>query len=123
MNWKKKRDVKTSFSENVVLTYFGDLPRKIAPNTLLTHYSMLKSTLYTNQNNYITNYGKLKAFLKRKSGGYNSRKSKTLTPEEIKTFIKGAPNDQYLLVKAVLVVGISGTCRKYELVNLMTLKI
>ncbi|KAF5281729.1 hypothetical protein FQR65_LT14569 [Abscondita terminalis] len=49
---------------------------------------------------------------------YRPKKSKVLTPEDINKFLNEAPDDVYLLHKVILVIGISGACRKQELVNL-----
>jgi hypothetical protein len=99
MEWRKKSQVKSSFSENVLLAYFGELSLKISPNTLWTQFSMLRSTLIVHQNVNISSYPKLKAFLKRKAHGYKPKKSKTLTAEQVNKFIKEASDDKYLLQK------------------------
>lgn len=99
MQWRKKSQVKSSFSENVLLAYFGELSKKISPNTLWTQFSMLRSTLIVHQNVNISSYPKLKAFLKQKAHGYKPKKSKILTAEQVNTFIKEAPDDKYLLQK------------------------
>ncbi|KAJ8940418.1 hypothetical protein NQ318_009347 [Aromia moschata] len=44
----------------------------------------------------ISKYKKLHTFLKRKSEGYIGKKSKTFSPEEIRTFVDEAPDNQFL---------------------------
>lgn len=98
MNWRQENNV-NSFSEDVLLRYFEELAKKVAPSTLWTQYSMLRSTMDFNNNIDLTQYVKLKAFLKSKSLGYKPRKSKVLSPLEIKRFLNEAPDDTYLLHK------------------------
>lgn len=98
-DWRKKNNVKSSYSENVLMAYFGELSAKVSPNTLWTQYSMLKSTLSIHQNINISQYIKLRAFLKRKNDGYLPKKSKVLSSQEIQTFLNDAPNNKFLLHK------------------------
>ncbi|CAI6366167.1 unnamed protein product [Macrosiphum euphorbiae] len=79
---------------------------------------MLKTTINMKHNINIGTYPKLQAFLKRKSTGFKSKKSKVLTSTDIKKFIDEAPNIQYLVTKVVLIFGITGACRREELSNI-----
>lgn len=72
---------------------------KISPSTLWTQYSMLRSTIEAHHNIDISQYTKLRAFLKRKSEGYVPKKAKTLTAEEIHQFVNTAPDSEYLFEK------------------------
>lgn len=98
MNWRKANKVR-SFSENILLAYFGLLANKYSPNTLWSHFAMLKCTLNIHDNIKIQQYSKLIAFIKRKNVGYEPKKSKTLTNEEIQRFITAAPDETFLLAK------------------------
>lgn len=98
LDWRKEQKT-NSCSENVLLTYFGELSKKFKALTLWTQYSMLRTTLNINNNVDIAKYAKLKAFLKRKSDGYRPKESKIFTSEEINKFIKEAPDNEYLLTK------------------------
>jgi len=60
---------------------------------------MLKSTINMKHNINIGTYSKLQAFLKRKSTGFKSKKSKILTSSDTKKFIDEAPDIQYLVTK------------------------
>ena len=63
------------------------------PSSLWAIYSMLKSTININHNNInIATYPKLIGLLKRKSDGYQPKKSNILTSKQIKTFLEEAPN-------------------------------
>jgi integrase len=60
------------------------------------------------------------SFLKCKSKGYIPKKSQVLTGDQVLTFIKGAPDDIYLLHKVVLVMGVFGGLRRDEMVKMFT---
>ncbi|CAH1381731.1 unnamed protein product, partial [Tenebrio molitor] len=75
----------------------------------------LKSTLSIHNNINIETYPKLRAFLKRKSEGYQATKSKTFTPMEIDEFLSNAPDEMYLATKVALIMGIMGACRTSEI--------
>ncbi|CAB3231274.1 unnamed protein product [Arctia plantaginis] len=68
----------------------------------------------TNHDINIKNYSKLSSFLKRQFAGHKSKKSKVFTAQDVKTFINEAPDDIYLAVKVVLILGITGACRGIE---------
>lgn len=102
IDWRRRKEIKSSFSENVLLVYIDELSNKLKPNTLWTQYSMLRTTLYINHNIDISKYLKLKAFLKRKNDGYKPKKSAVLTTQQINDFITRASDEQFLLTKVNL---------------------
>jgi integrase len=114
MAWRAKNKV-GNFSENVVVVYFDELSTKLKPPSLWTHYSILKSTLSLKHQVDISKFFKLHALLKRKSEGYQPKKAKTFSPNEIKQFIGEAPDMKYLLLKVACIFGIMGACRRHEL--------
>lgn len=114
IKWKDDQNI-NSFSENVVMTYMNLLSETQKPSTLWSHYSMLKTTLSIYHDVDISKYLKVKALLKRKGEGYIPKKSKTLTIQQIQTFINEAPDELYLFTKTALIVGISGACSKHDL--------
>lgn len=74
------------------------------PSSLWSIHSMLRSTINLNHENVnIAHYPKLIALLKRKSDGFKGKKSKILTPEEIKKFLEKAPNSIFLLMKVRII--------------------
>lgn len=93
------RNKANSYSENVLLAYFAELGAKYKPSSLWSFYSMIKSVLKINHDVDLEKYKKLRAFLKRKSEGFQAKKSSTLTPEEIRKFIDRAPDEIFLLHK------------------------
>ncbi|KAJ8975441.1 hypothetical protein NQ317_014199 [Molorchus minor] len=53
-----------------------------------------------------------------KAVGYQAKKSKVLTREQIDKFLKEANDDKYLLLKVILIMVISGALRRDELVKM-----
>lgn len=100
MDWRSDKNA-SSFSENTLLAYFTELSKKYKSSTLWTQYSMLKSTLSINNSINIESYPKLRAFLKRKSEGYEAKKAKTFTADELNKFIQEAPDEIYLATKVI----------------------
>lgn len=100
IDWKNEKNV-NSFSENVLLAYFGEKSEKYQSSTLWAIYSMLKSTLMCNNGININEYAKLKAFLKRQSDGYMYKKSSILSGEDVERFINEAPDEKYLATKVI----------------------
>lgn len=98
MDWRLMNKA-TSFSEDTLLAYFTELAKKYKSSSMWTYYSMLKSTIYIKHNIKIESYAKLRALLKRQSEGYQAKKSKAFTGEEINKFINEAPDVKYLATK------------------------
>lgn len=98
LEWKVEQNAQ-SFSENVLVAYFGELAKKFKSSTLWAQYSMLRMTLSIHNNIDIANYLRLKAFLNRQSDGYRPKKSKIFTANDINKFIKYAPDEKYLVTK------------------------
>lgn len=115
LQWCKVKKVVNNYTENVMLAYFEEKAKIWASSTLWANYSMIKLCLNVNKNQDISKYHKLIAFLKRMSEGYQPKKSKILTKEQIDTFIDTAPDDSYLMIKVVLIMGVFGACRREEL--------
>lgn len=103
MDWKITKNI-TSFSEDVLLAYFNELSNKFKSTSLWVHYSMIKATLNIKNQIDISNYTELTAFLRNKSAGYETKKSKTFSSADIKKFINEAPDDVYFSTKVILFV-------------------
>ncbi|CAH1371598.1 unnamed protein product [Tenebrio molitor] len=76
-------------------------------------YSMLKSTLFVFQNVYISRYpGKrfnsLTSFLKTKCRNYQPKKATTSSRNDVCKFLLEAADQEWILQKVVLMMGIFG---------------
>ncbi|KAJ3658664.1 hypothetical protein Zmor_010390 [Zophobas morio] len=68
----------------------------------------------------IGKYSKLKAFIKKQGEGYVPKKSRVLTNEQIEVFLDTAPDFKFLMMKIVVIFGVSGACRSHELLQIKT---
>lgn len=96
--WKKQRQV-IGVSEEIVLAYFHNYKKSLAPSSMWTKYSMLKSTLKIYKNVDISKYGKLISYLKIESRGHKPKKSKVFERNHMERFLNEAPDSQYLMMK------------------------
>ncbi|KAK5647863.1 hypothetical protein RI129_002755 [Pyrocoelia pectoralis] len=118
-SFKKWCDLKKvkQITENAVLAYFFEKSKSLKSPSLWCKYSMLRTTIAIRENIDIK-YPRLIAFLKRQSSGYKPKKSDTFSRDDMNNFLKDAPDEKYLLMKVVLIFGITGACRCDELVNM-----
>lgn len=119
MDWCTEKGVE-KVSENVLLTYFSEKAKEFKPSSLWSVYSMLKTTLKIKNDLDISGFHKLTAFLKEKSVGYKPKKSKTLSQDNVRKFLLEAPDREFLMMKVILIFGITGACRRDELVKMTT---
>lgn len=96
--WQNSKGI-NSFDEPFLLNYFYGLSKSQKPSTMWTRYSILKSTIMCRHNIDISKYSRLMAFLKRKSVGFKSNKTKMFTIEELNKFLLEASDDLYLAMK------------------------
>lgn len=117
--WCDEKKTK-NYSENVIIAYFSELKSKqnMKSSTMWSQYSMVRSILNLRHGIDISKYLKLRAYLKKQNEGYVPKKARVLTREEFDSFITEAPDEVYLGIKIVLVIGISGACRCEELVKM-----
>ncbi|KAJ3631873.1 hypothetical protein MTP99_012978 [Tenebrio molitor] len=66
----------------------------------------------------ISRFSKLQAFLKKKSSNHRAKKANVLEITHIDKFLGEADNNEYLMMKIVLIMGIFGACRCDELVKM-----
>lgn len=115
IEWCKSKNVSGKYGENVMLAYFEEKSKVWKSSTLWANFSMIKLMLNIKNNQDISRYYKLIAFLKRKGEGYRPKKSKIFTQKEIDRFIIEAPDEQYLMLKVAVIMGVFGACRREEL--------
>ncbi|XP_044579660.1 uncharacterized protein LOC123261856 isoform X2 [Cotesia glomerata] len=115
--WQKEKKFKT-FSEKVMLVYFFELSKIKKSTTLWNTYSMLKCTLGSFHKVNIGEYKRLIQFLKKKEVGFRKKKSKEFTAAEITEFLNTASDKEFLVEKAVLIIGVCGATRRAEICGL-----
>jgi integrase len=116
-SWCSSKKV-NNVTENVLIAYMSTRSKTLAPSTLWSIYSMLKTTLNVKENLDISRFNKLTAFLKQQNVGYKPKKSKILNKDEVKTFLLTAHDDVHLLHKVILIFGVAGACRRDELTKM-----
>lgn len=115
--WCTEKNV-TNVSENVMLAFFSEKQKTMKSSTLWAQYSMIKACISIYDNIDISGFSKLIALLKRNSKGYLPKKSKVLSRENLDTYLTEADDNEHLMIKVVLILGIAGACRIDELTNL-----
>ncbi|XP_018360627.1 PREDICTED: uncharacterized protein LOC108759622 [Trachymyrmex cornetzi] len=115
--WRSTKNT-TSFAEPILLVYFNKIAKKFASSTIWSKFSMLKATIKAYNNIDIGTYPQLIAFLKNNNAGYKPKKCSIFTTIDVSKFLDEAPDAEYLIMKALLVIGLSGACRREELANI-----
>lgn len=103
MQWCSQKSIE-SYSETVLLAYFGNLSAKLKSSTLWSQYSMVKSMLNLKNGVDISKFPKLLAFLKRQGDGYKPKKARVLTNEQVDQFLSAAPDKDYLMIKVCVLI-------------------
>ncbi|KAH0814301.1 hypothetical protein GEV33_008491 [Tenebrio molitor] len=115
--WRENNKV-SAVTEEVILAYLDEKQETLSPASLWPHYSMLKSSLKVKENLCIEKFCSVTAYLKQINVGHHAKKSKVLSREHIEKFLLEAADETYLFVKAALIFGIAGACRRKELCDL-----
>lgn len=119
MDWCQGHNVlPKNVSDEVLLVYLSEKSKSMKPTTLWSKFSMIKSGLKLKENVDVSKFNKSLAFLKRQSVGYQPTKAKVFTEDEIQRFMVNAPDNEWLLSKVILTLGIYGACRNHDLINL-----
>lgn len=100
-SWCVQKNVEM-YTENVMLAYFGEKVKDYKSSTMWAQYSMVKACMIIYDNIDISRFPKLMAFLKRNNDGYQAKKSKVLTKEEIDRFLMIADDKDFLMIKVKL---------------------
>ncbi|XP_037043334.1 uncharacterized protein LOC119079493 isoform X2 [Bradysia coprophila] len=118
MKWQEAQDT-NSFTEEVLLEYFGEMAKTVAPTTLCTGYSKLKPMLSSKHNVNIGEYAQLLAFLKKAKEGFISNNlPRQFTADEVNKFLQEASDTEYVVVKAVTVFAICVSTRSDTLISI-----
>ncbi|XP_069670903.1 uncharacterized protein [Periplaneta americana] len=116
-NWLegKKREI----NEKTMLAYFVKRTTTLkSASSLWSEYSMLKTMINLKYGINIGQFSILVNFLKKKNVGQMPKKSKVFDREDMIRFLMEAPDDTYLMMKVVMIMGIAGACRRDEITNL-----
>ncbi|KAJ3644152.1 hypothetical protein Zmor_026824 [Zophobas morio] len=79
---------------------------------------MLKTAIKVHKNINIGKYSKLTACLTSESRWYRAKKTAVLERAHVEKFLTRTCDKDYLMSKVALIMGVSGTCRCCELINL-----
>nr|XP_015833604.1 PREDICTED: uncharacterized protein LOC107397543 [Tribolium castaneum] len=112
--WRKRKDAK-GVDERIILAYISERSKNAKSSSLWAYYSQLKKMLSVKENIDMSRFHQVSAFLKQHSVGHRPKKSKAFSFEEMEKFLDTASDDEYLLQKVVLIVGVFGGCRIGEL--------
>ncbi|XP_045470783.1 uncharacterized protein LOC123678054 [Harmonia axyridis] len=115
--WRNNKKAK-GVNEKIILAYISEQSKKVKSSSLWSYYSQLKKMLALKEKIDIGRFHQVTAFLKQHSRGYVAKKSKVFTREEFEYFLDAAPDEQYLLIKVVFIMGVAGGCRIGELVTM-----
>ena len=115
--WLEEKN--STVSEKTMVAYFVVRSEKLkSPASLWSEYSMLKTMINLKEGINIADFVTLVSFLKKKNIGHVAKKSKVFSREEMNRFLIEAPDETFLMMKVVMIVGIAGACRRDELTNL-----
>lgn len=103
IDWKKENKVINS-TENCLLSYFEQYRQKYKPSTVWSHYSMLKATIKIKENIDISSFYTLTNIIKNNAKGFQSKKAKVFSGEELKRFLEEAPDNIYLASKVKIII-------------------
>ncbi|KAK5649303.1 hypothetical protein RI129_000332 [Pyrocoelia pectoralis] len=119
IQWCNEKNVNI-YSENILLRYFHQMQKdkKWKSSTMWSRYSMIKSELIIKRGINISQYLKLRCFLKKANEGYSAKKSRIFTKEQFEGFLMDAPDEVYLGIKIVLLIGVTGACRCDEMTKI-----
>lgn len=119
IEWKTSKKL-SKIDENLLLVYFDEMRKKYAPTSLWSKWSMLRTVIQNKHGIDMAAFGSVKNLLKRHNQGHEKKKSKVFREEDVKKFLSDAPDRIYLAHKVVMILGLSGACRRCEMYNLTT---
>lgn len=99
--WKIRKGI-TVTCEKVLLAYFKEQSEKYKPTTLWSQFSKLKCMINLKEKINVDKFAEMSAFLRQKSRGYNPKKSKVFSSQQIQNFLENAPNEHDLDKKVKL---------------------
>lgn len=118
VQWKEQNQIPaTSHSESVIEAYINSLVGSIAPTSLWVTLSMIRSHVQVETGEMVKT-PTVNAIIKSLCDGYVPKKPSTLTQEQFGQFLLKASDDNFVVQKAIIAIGLSGALRKCEIYNL-----
>lgn len=114
--WKKKNKA-TSDSERVIGCYIDSLKGKIVPTSLWVTLSMIRSHLLVDTGVLIKT-PRVNANIKQHCEGYIPKQAAVLTKEQFSVFLLQSSDEEFMVAKAIIALGLSGALRKCEIYNM-----
>lgn len=97
-DWCKPKNIGVP-TESECLAYFVESANSVKPTTLWKEYSMIKALLSAKQGVDLKDFTSLTEFIKTRALGYQCKRTKVFTKEQIIQFVKEAPDKKYLMMK------------------------
>lgn len=97
--WLQENNLPFNCDEDTLLTFFHEILSSIAPTTLWSYLSMLKSTVAKHHNIVIPDYYNLKKFIKRKNESYEPKQAAVLETQNLEKFLVDANDFDWLAIK------------------------
>ncbi|KAJ8669542.1 hypothetical protein QAD02_000801 [Eretmocerus hayati] len=121
LDWCKANKIEEYLSENALLVYLQTLKvdKNYAASTIRATHSMIKACMKAYDNKDVGGYIHVNSFMKTHSKRHKPKKSYVFTALQLQQFFQNASNEEYLLIKALVAVGVIGCCRKGELVKML----
>ncbi|KAJ8909729.1 hypothetical protein NQ315_014380 [Exocentrus adspersus] len=99
--WRNKKQVR-GVNDKIIMAYISEKSKRVKSSSLWSYYSQLKKMLSVKENVDISSIN-LRVI--------SQKKSHVFTREDLEKFLDTAPDINYLLLKIVLIMGVSGGCR------------
>lgn len=111
--WKGQNNI-TSNSESAIGCYIDSLVGSIVPTSLWVTLSMIRSHILVETGELIRT-PRINANIKRQCEGYIPKQAAVLTKEQFGLFLLQESDDDYVVAKAIITIGLSGALRKCEI--------
>lgn len=118
LTWKTNKGMGSVLDESVVLAYMQEMSQTLKPTTLWGMFTMLRSTIFIHEKVDVYQFKEVAEYLKKISKGYKAKQLKVFSEDQIARFLEEAPDNKYLCIKVMLIMGQCGSCTSRELYSL-----
>ena len=101
-------------NEDTLLRYSVELARKYSPSSVRSKVSMIKRELMIEKKKIETS-DRLDLYIKRINTAYLSTKAAVFSQEQLTSFLNGVPNNEFLMIKFILIIGFFACARTDDL--------